>query len=188
MNSSIVAKRYAGAMFFLAKKHGKDKLETIGKNLNEMNAACQASAELGVLFRDPLFSGEEKFKVMRAILEKLASDRLTVNFCHLLAEKGRLPEFGQIVAVFNELLDAENAVYRGELVTAVKLDAKKCADLQKKLEQQTNRSLALDYTVDPAIIGGVILKLGDQVLDASLRAQLLALKENIKRGESIHAN
>jgi F-type H+-transporting ATPase subunit delta len=84
---------------------------------------------------------------------------------------------------FQALLDEAQGIVRGDLVTAVGLDDAKQQAIKEQLEKQFNTSLVLDYHTDEDILGGVVLKVGDQVLDASLRAQLNILKENIKRGD-----
>jgi F-type H+-transporting ATPase subunit delta len=105
------------------------------------------------------------------------------NFCHLLADKERLGFLPEIEAEFSRLLDAEKGVIRGELVTAVELDDAKQEAVKKQLESQAGSQLILDFSTNDDILGGVVLKVGDKVLDGSLRAQLDILKENIKRGE-----
>jgi F-type H+-transporting ATPase subunit delta len=79
-------------------------------------------------------------------------------------------------------LDTEKGVLHGELVTAVEIAGDERAAVLERLEKQAGRSLDLVYSVDPGILGGIILRVGDRVLDASLRAQLSFLKDNIKRG------
>jgi len=74
-------------------------------------------------------------------------------------------------------------VSRGEVVTAIKLDKDLKDKLKSSLEEKVSRQLVLEYAVDPSILGGLVLKVGDRIMDASLRAQLVAMKETIKRGE-----
>ena len=182
MTGHIVARRYARALFALGRKQGLPKLEKLGRDLAALGAAIKASPALAELYRSPLFLAEEKSRVTQKLLAELKADEYTVRFCELLAEKGRLGSIGEMVSVFLDLLDAEKGVLRGELVTAVNIDESKRATVLEQLEKQAGRALELSYSVDPAIIGGIILKVGDRVLDASLRAQLSSLKDNIKRG------
>lgn len=183
MTGNIVARRYARALFALGKKQGLTELEKLSADLDGLREAITVSTELNQFYKNPLFSIEEKLKVTDKILDEFKAGAYTRNFCHLLAEKGRLSNLSDIVDVFKELLDAEKGIIRGELVTAVELDANKRTKILEQLEKQAGQPLALSYSVDPAIIGGVMLKVGDRVLDASLRAQLSILKDNIKWGE-----
>lgn len=141
------------------------------------------SPDLARVFRNPIFSPEEKKQVVAQVAAKLKIEGSFLNFCLLLAEKDRLRELDRIATAFDQLLDAEKGVIRGELLTAVKLDAAKQAAVVKQLEKKANHTLVLSFGVSPEILGGVVLKVGDQVMDASLRAQLSILKDTIKRGE-----
>lgn len=182
MSGDIVARRYARALFELGGKKGLPELERLGSDLIALEGAVTESSALLQLFKNPLFSAEEKFGVVSAILDKLAASEYTRNFCRLLADKGRLAALADIAAIFSELLDAEKGIIRGELVTAVELNETKRKTVQEELNKQVRETLELRYSVNPEILGGVQLKVGDQMLDASLRAQLSILKENIKRG------
>ena len=101
----------------------------------------------------------------------------------LAVNLGRLGFLADIQAYYAELLDDHQGVARGRMITAINLEPEIQKKLKKSLEEKTSRQLILDYTVDPGILGGLVLKIGDRVLDASLRAQLVAMKETIKRGE-----
>ncbi len=116
-------------------------------------------------------------------MDKLKIKGTVHNFCLLLADKGRLEDLPGISSVYGELLDEAQGVKRGVLVSAVEIADKKQGDIVKQLEDQLKAKLVLDFEVDPDILGGVVLKVGDQVLDASLKAQLSILKETIRRGE-----
>lgn len=183
MTGNIVARRYAKALFAMGKKKGLSELEAYGKDLADLAAVLGDSPELLRVFRNPIFSVEEKRKVVDAMLKKVDPNPIVRNFCYLLADKGRLDQLIDIEFVYSLLLDAEKGVIRGELLTAVELDSAKQKSVQAQLEAQSKRKLVLDFSVDPAILGGVVLKVGERVMDASLRAQLEIMKENIKRGE-----
>ena len=105
------------------------------------------------------------------------------RFCALLADKDRLPLLPGIADEFGKLLDDAKGLSRGVVTTAIALDEAHKEAIKAKLEAQTERSLALEYVVDPSIIGGIIFRVGDRVYDASLRAQLDNLRESIRRGE-----
>jgi F-type H+-transporting ATPase subunit delta len=182
LNEAFVARRYAGAFFALGRKQGLAKLEKLGSDLAELEQAFRNSPELVELCKSPLFSREEKYGVLRKLLSELEADVYTCNFIGLLAEKRRLENIFAVADFFRELLDAEKGVLHGELVTAVEIAGDKRAGVLARLEKQLGRSLDIVYSVDPGILGGIILRVGDQILDASLRAQLFSLKDNIKRG------
>ena len=147
------------------------KLEQYGENLSALEGVLEDSPELVRLFHIPVISVAEKQKVLSQVLDKLDVDPMIKNFCSLLAEKERLPLFEEIAEAF------------GKLLTAVSLSKEQQAGILARLEKQTSKQIALKFEVDPSILGGVVLQVGDNVLDASLRAQLAILRDIIKRGE-----
>lgn len=183
MIGNIVARRYARALFSLGKAQGDAALVDYGENLSGLVEALNESPQLDRIFRNPVFKVEEKKAVVDAILSNIKAQQMVVNFCHLLADNNRLVFLADIQAYFAELLDEHQGVSRGEMITAIDLEPEIQDELKNSLEEKIRRQLILDYAVDPGILGGLVLKIGDRVLDASLRAQLVAMKETIKRGE-----
>ena len=176
-----MARRYAKALYALGVKD-KDA-EVLGKDLDGLAGMLDQSPELQKLFKNPSFNPEEKKAVLKEVAAKLGMAPMTANFLNLLADKGRLDATEDVQRVFVELLDEAQGVARGKLTTAVKLSEKRQADILKVLEEKIQKKLVMAYEVDPAILGGVVLKVGDKVLDGSLRAQMQTLKDQIKRGE-----
>ena len=141
------------------------------------------SPELEKAFKSPVVTAEEKKHILGKLLDDLGADKTLLHFCLLLADKGRLSSLRHIATYYSMLLDAENDVMRGRLLTAIPLDDKKQGQIQKLLEKKAAKHIELTFDVDKSILGGVVLKVGDKVLDASLRAQLALLRDIIKRGE-----
>lgn len=183
MTGNIVARRYARALFALGKKSGLSDLEKFGNDLAALAGTLETAPELVRVFRNPVFTPEEKRNVIAKLLDKIKVCPTVRNFCLLLADRERLAFIQDIQAYFGILLDAEKGVIRGELVTAVELANAKREQVKAQLEAQAGRKLELGFSIDKNILGGVVLKVGDRILDASLRAQLGILKDNIKRGE-----
>jgi F-type H+-transporting ATPase subunit delta len=182
VRGGLVAHRYTRAFFAVGAKRGLGELEKLARELSLLKEAlAEAPRALG-FFRSPVFSAADKAGVLDEILARLQVGKSLCNFCRLLAENGRLPLLPAIADYFSELLDAEKGIIRGELVTAVELDEHKRGSVLRRLSERAGRDLALVYSVDPGLLGGVMLKVGDRVMDASLRAQLSILKEQIKRG------
>jgi len=159
------------------------EMERYGATLNALGEAVQTSQPLADVFRNPVLSVEEKKNVALALLEKAGGGAVERRFVELLADKGRLPLLSAIAMDYEVLLDKARNLVRGLLTTAVELDDARKEAIKVQLEKQTGRRLELVYAVEPAILGGLILRIGDTVLDASLRAQLDNLRESIKRGE-----
>ncbi|WP_028574097.1 ATP synthase F1 subunit delta [Desulfonatronovibrio hydrogenovorans] len=183
MIGNIVARRYARALFALGQKQGDKELKAYGEDLAKIISALEGTPELVRVFRNPIFTVAEKKGILKQILAKLKPGPVISNFCYLLADKGRLDCLPEIQVYYSKLLDEFEGIVRGEIVTAVKLADNMKQEIAGKLEKQSGRKVVMDYNVDQDIIGGLMLKVGDKVLDASIRAQLQILKENIKRGE-----
>jgi len=183
LTGNIAARRYARALFALGKKTGLPELESYAESLGALRSALAESPDLVRVFKNPIVTQAEKKKVIEKIASKLKIKGTILNFLRLLADKERLRELEGIDDIFNQLLDTEKGVVRGEILTAVQLNDEKQAAVVKQLEKKAKRTLVLEFGVSPEILGGVVLKVGDQVMDASLRAQLSILKDTIKRGE-----
>ena len=183
MIGSVVSRRYARALFTLGKSGKKGTLEKVGENLAAMADLVKESPELARLFRDPAFTPEEKRGVISALSKKLGVNKVTRNFCFLLADNDRLVNIERINAEFQAMLNTHNNVLQGEVVTAIPLANEKREKMLAQLEKKAGYTLALDFTVDETLLGGMVLKVGDKVMDASLRTQLSLLKDTIKRGD-----
>ena len=183
MTGNIVARRYAKALFALAKKAGKKAPAEYGKDLEAFASVLEGSPDLLKVFANPIISADVKKSVLSGVAGKIGLKPMVINFLSLLADKDRLPFVLEVSALYRTLLDAAEGVMRGQLVTAFALADARQDQIKVKLEKQSGKKLVLSFAVDPSIIGGVVLKVGDKVLDASLRAQLEILKEQIKRGE-----
>lgn len=182
MTDTVVARRYANAIFALSRKDGEDALSRHGDCLAALGGMLAAAPGLDMTLKSPVISVEEKKAVLGKLLDKLNADGMVRNFCFLLADKERLGFLREITAWYGKLLDEAKGVIRGQLVTAVKLTPEKQAALKAALEEKTGADIELTFAVDDAILGGMVLKMGDRVLDASLRAQLGILRETFKRG------
>lgn len=184
MTGNIVARRYAKALFAVAQvQSDKDAMAQYGGDLARLAGLLENAPELTKIFRNPIFGVEENRGIIIKILEKVAPCVMVQNFCLLLADKNRLSFLPEISASYSTLLDSAQGVLRGKLVTAVRLSDVVQKNVVDKLQRESGQTVVLDYEVDQEIIGGLMLKIGDKILDASIRAQLQILKENIKRGE-----
>ena len=183
MIGNIVSHRYASALFALGKEAGLDEMERYGQTLNRLRQAMKDSAQLVDVFRNPVLRLEEKKDVAVKLIGLVDGKEVERRFCELLADKGRLDVLPAIAADYGQLLDEARGISRGTVTTAIALDKAAQDAITQKLEAKVERKLELEFAVDEKILGGLVLKLDDQVLDASLSAQLGNLRESIKRGE-----
>jgi F-type H+-transporting ATPase subunit delta len=179
--ATVVSRRYAKALFSVGEDKGE--IEAYGKDLAELAGLLNESPELLRVFKNPVFNAEQKKKIIEGLFGKIKLNPMVQNFVKLLADKDRLGNLPEIADYYGDLLDEAKGVVRGNLITAIDLGDAEQQKIKDQLEKQMQKDLVLDYESDPDILGGVVLKVGDKVLDASIRAQLNILKENIKRGE-----
>ena len=182
MTDTVVARRYASALFSLGRREGGDALSRHGACLAALGEMVAEEPKLGAVLKSPVIGVEEKKGVLGALLDKLGADKTMRNFCFLLADKERLGSLVQIADWYGILLDDANGVLRGKVITAVKLSKEKQEKLRAELAKKSGGDIELAFSVDPEILGGMVLAVGDKVLDSSLRAQLGILRETFKRG------
>lgn len=182
MKEQVIAKRYARALFALGQEQGDAELKQYGEELSRLASVIEATPHLLKIFKNPIIRAADKKGVLQKILHKLETGRTIQNFCLFLADKERLGNFLEIQRTYSALLDAQAGILRGKLITAIELAKAKQDTVKKQLEEQLSQKLILEYEADQAILGGLVLKVGDKVYDASLRAQLVQLQEQIKRG------
>ncbi len=183
MREKIVAKRYARALFSIAKQQSKKDRDKIFQDLESLAKVLDSDLKLQRVFKNPIIKVEDKKEILKKILDKLGSGDIIINFCCLLADKNRLPILLDVYDYYRRLLDEEEGIVRGRLITAIDLKKNKRVDIIKSLEGKISKKLVLEFEQDKNILGGLVLKIGDRVYDASIRAQLERIKENIKRGE-----
>jgi F-type H+-transporting ATPase subunit delta len=172
-----IARVYAEALFEVAKE--KDKLDRIHDELNQFAEVMTENRDLQVFFFSPYFSTAEK----RDGIERAVSDADPefVNFLELLAEKHRMPLIFRIQRQFEERWKEENRKLDVTVTSAVELDPEIVKKIGAEIEKQTDRSVELTSTVDEDLLGGIVLQVGNMVLDASIRNRLEKLRRNVAR-------
>jgi F-type H+-transporting ATPase subunit delta len=170
-----VAHAYANALFEVAKEKGK--LDAIRDQLGQFADALDANRELQVFFFSPYFSSAEKIDgAKRAIA---GADPEFVNFLKLLIDKQRMTEVFRIRRQFEELWKHENRRIDVTVTSAIELDAAVVSKIGEEIERQTGQQVELASRVDEDILGGVVLQVGNLVLDASIRSRLEKLRKSV---------
>jgi ATP synthase F1 delta subunit len=172
-----IARVYAEALFEAAKD--KDKLDRIQDELGQFADAVERDRDMQIFLFSPYFSSAEK----RQGIERAVSgaDPEFVNFLELLIEKHRMPLIFRIRRQFEEMWKEERRKLDVTLTSAVELDPQVVEKLGAEIEKQTGRSVDLRSSVDEDILGGLVLQVGNMVLDASVRNRLERLRKNIAR-------
>ncbi len=170
-----IARVYAEALFDVARDKGK--LDQIREELGQFADTLDGNRELQVFFFSPYFSSAEK----REGIEKavLGADPEFVNFLELLTEKHRMPVIFRIRRQFDDLWKKENRKLDVTVTSAIDLDPEVVGRIGSEIEKQTGQTVELSSRVDDAILGGIVLQVGNMVLDASIRNRLEKLRKNV---------
>lgn len=173
-----LAGRYALALFGLA-RDGK-ALDAVAQSLATLKAALAESADLKTLTQSPLIGRDDAARAIAAVAASLQLDQLTTNTLGVLAQNRRLGQLGAVIRAFETLLSSHRGETRAEVTSAFPLSKTQVTTLAKQLKSRTGRDMALDLSVDPAIMGGLIVKMGSQMIDGSLRTRLNTLAQAMK--------
>lgn len=170
-----IARVYADALFEAAQD--ADRLDGVHEQLGQFADAISDSHDMRVFFFSPYFSSSEKRAGISRSVEGASKE--LVNFLELLAEKHRMPAIFRIRRRFDELWAEAKGRLGVRLTSAVDLDPAVVEQVGREVERQTERSVDLESEVDPDILGGLVLQVGNMVLDASLRSKLERLRKEV---------
>ena len=172
-----IAEVYARSLFEVAKEH--DVLDDVQEQLAQFADAVSDSREMQVFLFSPYFSSHEKKEGVSKIVD--GADERFLRFLELLAERHRMPVIFRIRRRFDALWREERKLLEVEVTSAVDLDEQIVNDIGKRIEEQTGRSVDLSAKVEPDVLGGLVLRVGNMVLDASVRNRLDRLRRTVAR-------
>lgn len=170
-----IARTYADALFEVARDSGD--LDRVRDELEQFTRALNSDPDLQVFLFSPYFSSAEKRDGLGKVVTG-ASPELA-NFLGLLAEKHRMPAIFRIQQRFDELWAQANRRLEVKLTSAIELDPKLASSVGSEIEKRTGKQVDLSSEVDPDILGGLVLRVGNMVLDASLREKLQRLEKEV---------
>jgi F-type H+-transporting ATPase subunit delta len=173
-----LAGRYASALFDLARD--QRQIESVGASLDTLSQVLADSRDFDELVDSPLVQRDEAAKAFAALAPKLSLDPVTANFLGVLARNGRKDQLKPVIRAFKRLAAEHRGETTAEVVTARPLDDDQIKQLKQQLRTRAGRDVAIDATVDPAILGGIVVKLGSQQIDASIRTKLNRLATAMK--------
>ena len=174
-----VGSRYAQALFELAEAAGS--FAAVEADLKSLKAARAESLDLRRLISSPAFSAEDKGRALSAIADKARFSPLTKKFLGLLASNGRVSGLPAVITAFEALAAARRGAVAAEVTTAVALTAAQSKGVSAALRQALGQEPELTTRVDPAILGGLKVRVGSRLFDASLKSKLDSLKFALKR-------
>jgi F-type H+-transporting ATPase subunit delta len=172
---AVAPRMYARSLFQAAKETGK--LDVVHAELGEFATAVEQVAELRALLANPEIDRDDRSAALREILAD--ADELVRNFVLLLSEKGRTAQLPDIYREFDALVAQEAGRLTVQLTTAYELSDDEAASILKTIEQSSGRTVEATRSVDPALIGGIVLQVGSHRLDGSVRGRLNRLRHDL---------
>lgn len=182
MSVVTVARRYAEAMVDVA--ISRNEVESIDNDLRVFAETMKASRELYDVFASPIVSKSDKLSLLNALIARLNTGQMTANLLRTMLTHYRLHYVAEVYEQFRRKMNERKGLIVAEVATAVQVGASEQAKLGRTLEQMTGKRVEFKFNTDPSLIGGVVTRIGSVVYDGSVRTQLQAIKERLKRGES----
>ena len=177
MAELTVAMTYGNALFLAAKETGK--LESIRGELADMKTVLKNEPDFMAFLDTPTLSASEKKKTVTNIFEGKIEQEL-LNFIYILIDKGRTRHFLKIADIFEELINQEEGIAYGKIISAVPLDAGRIAKFEEETSKLIKQNVRLENEIDKSLIGGVKILINGKLIDASIKSRVTALKEAIK--------
>jgi ATP synthase F1 delta subunit len=172
-----IANVYARSLFEVAQEQGN--LDAIREQLGEFADALDGNQEMQVFFFSPYFSTQEKEEGLDKVVSD--ADPIFLNFLKLLIEKHRMPAVFRVRRTFDELWRQENKLLPVEITSAVELDKSTVKQIGDRIGEQTDQKIDLSARVEPDILGGIVVRVGNSIIDASIRARLEQLRKQVAR-------
>jgi len=175
-----LAQVYSRSLFQVALEQGK--LDLLREQLGQFADAVSENHDLAVFFFSPYFSTKEKQEALGRMLD--GAEPILLNFLNLLIENHRMPVIFRIRQEYERLWDEENKTLPVEITSAIALDETTTESLGRTIGERAGRKVTLAARVDPDILGGIIIRVGDSILDASIRNRLEQLRRHVAQGAS----
>ena len=172
-----IASVYARSLFEVALEQGK--LDDVRDQLGEFADALDGDQQMQVFFFSPYFSTPEKVEGLEKVVT--GAEPILQNFLKLLIEKSRMPAVFRIRRTFDELWQLENKLLAVEVTSAIELDKKTVKQIGDRIGEETGQKIELSEHVDPDILGGLIVRVGNSIIDASIRARLDSLRKQVAK-------
>ncbi|MCL6639524.1 MAG: F0F1 ATP synthase subunit delta [Firmicutes bacterium] len=177
MLKGAVASRYAEALYDIAAR--ENMVDRIEQELKALEAILNENEDLKkVLFHPQITAADKKEFLQKLFTGKISE--VTANFLALLVDRRREVFFGDIAAEFVKKANAQRNIVAAQVTSAVAMNDKEKAELDKILARLTGKKVQTSFDVDPSLIGGVVVRIGDKIIDGSIRTRLSALKERLK--------
>jgi F-type H+-transporting ATPase subunit delta len=178
-----IARRYAKALLLIGKEDGQ--IDIYREELEAFAGLIEQEKDLQQVLINPLYGVEARKRVLAKLIDGLNLSQAMTTFLHFLFDKGRIGFLGNINDFFQKFADELKGVARASLVSATELSSETIDKIRSALSERTGKDIILEVEQDPELIGGIVTRIGDLVLDGSVKTQLLNMRESLKKGESV---
>lgn len=183
MKNLAIARRYANALLLIGKEDGA--AETYRAELGGISSLITQNRSFEQAITNPLHNAEARKRVLKSVIDRLGLSKVMSSFLLLLFDKGRIGFIDSINTFYHHLADELKGVARATVTSATKLSPDTIEKIRVGLSKRTGKEVVLEIEQDPKLIGGIVTRIGDLVLDGSIRTQLLGMRESLKKGEGV---
>lgn len=176
--NAVFAPRYASALASVVVTHGLDA-GAVQSQLRAFAEVLNSSRELREILNDPSIPGEQKLGVVDALVERIGIIREARNFIAVVIDHQRLGDFSEILAAYDEVANAGSGITEAEITTARELNEDDRHQLEQRVAILAGSAVRIEYSLNPDLLGGAVVKIGATVYDGSLRMQLEQLKQTL---------
>lgn len=176
--SSGIAERYATAVFELAKE--SDQIPSLESDVDTLDAALKGSTEFSDMISSPIYSREDQGKAIAAVAAKMGLSAIVANTLSLMAQKRRLFVLPQLIGALRAMIAEDKGEVTAEVTSAAALSEQQIQDLALAINLKVAKTVKINSTVDPSLIGGLVVKVGSRMIDTSVKSKLANLQNAMK--------
>lgn len=183
MKNLAVSRRYAKALILIGQEDGQADL--YNEELAAVVSLFDTQKGFEAALTNPLYNKKDRKKVLEAVLKAANLSVVMNSFLKLLFDKGRIVFLRDIASYYKDLADELKGIVKASIISATQLSSDAVEKIRDALSKRVGKTIVLNVEQDPSLIGGVITKIGDLVLDGSVKTQLINMGETLKKGESV---
>jgi F-type H+-transporting ATPase subunit delta len=172
-----IARRYAKALIDIGKDDGN--YEKYGVEIATFSNLIKENRDMEIFLINPVFETNKRLEVTSGLLEKLEFSPIAGNFIRLLVQKKRIEYLDEIIDEYQKQVDILSNVVRAKIYSATELSQEEIDEICGRLENITKKDVKISVDIDPSLIGGIVAQVGDEIIDGSLRTNLLQIKQNL---------
>jgi F-type H+-transporting ATPase subunit delta len=179
MSNEVVGRRYARAIFEIGKE--QKNLQQVFRDLADFSSTYEKNAELSAVLDSPLVQDDQREALLKELAQRMGMAETSLSTLRLLARRRRLSALPDIARALERLVDEDAGTVRATVTSATPLGESYLAKLRSELERATGQKVVIEPKTDPSLIAGIVTRIGDRVIDGSVRARLESFRESLLR-------